>query len=116
MTRNQSSRCGQESCGRSLAATQCAQVVVISGSANQDLVWFNEFLTQLKPFESQPDIEYVTEASVQELLEKVSHLPRGTIVLPIVYSRDRAGNNYVPRDVNTMLAEVRHGPDKFCDF
>jgi len=41
---------------------------------------------------------------VAELIAIVSHLPRETILLPIQYVRDRAGNNYLSRDVFSQIA------------
>lgn len=44
------------------------------------------------------------------MLDRVAHLPRDTIVIPIEYDRDPAGNSYVPRDVIAKLAHASAAP------
>jgi signal transduction histidine kinase len=56
------------------------------------------------------DVQVFDDVSVEELLAMVSRLPRDTIVLPISYSRDPAGNSYTPRDIVAKLANASTAP------
>jgi len=85
------------------------RVLLISGAAypeRLDLAQFHERLSG----EPNLDIEDVDNASVPDLLAMVSHLPRETIVLPLSYSRDPAGNSYLPRDIVAKLANASTAP------
>ena len=85
-------------------------VLVISGAAPGDLIWLDQFRSQLKTMEPRLAFEYISNASLEQLLDRVAHLPRDTIVLPIEYSRDPAGNNYVSLDAVTRLAQASTAP------
>jgi len=89
---------------------EARNVLVISGAGALDRFYLEEFRTQLKDTEPGLKFEYVGNDSVEQLLDRVAHLPRDTIVLPISYSRDPAGNNYIPRDVTARLAQVSAAP------
>jgi signal transduction histidine kinase len=85
------------------------KVLLISGTASLERRYLAQFRQQLSG-ERNIDVEEIVDASVPELLTKVSHLPRDTIVLPISYSRDPAGNSYIPRDIVARLADVSTAP------
>ncbi len=87
-----------------------SKVLVISGVSPSDLAYLEEFRRQLQTLQPQFEIELVTNATVNELLARVSQLPRDTIVLPIQYSRDPAGQNNISRDVVAMLAKASTVP------
>ncbi len=89
---------------------EASKVLVISGVSPSDLAYLEEFRRQLQSLQPQFEIEVVTNATVKELLARVSQLPHDTIVLPIQYSRDPAGQNYISRDVVTMLAKASTVP------
>jgi signal transduction histidine kinase len=84
--------------------------LVISGSAPIDLFYLNEFRSQLNAMGPELEFEYVHGASVEKLLDRLSHLSRDTIVSPVSYTRDPDGNNYVPRDVVARLARASTAP------
>jgi signal transduction histidine kinase len=86
------------------------KVLLISGSGMTDLVWFNQFRDQLKDLSSDLDIESVSNASVEELLSRLSSLPPDTIVLPISYTRDMAGHSYISRDVVERMVKASTAP------
>jgi signal transduction histidine kinase len=86
------------------------KVLVISGRGVLDRFYLEEFRSQLKTMESLFEFEYVENDSVEQLVELVERLPRDTIVLPLTYSRDPAGNNYIPRDVVAKLAKASSAP------
>ena len=85
------------------------RVLLISGTSSLERLYLTQFRQRLNGVPNL-DIEEVGNASLPELLAKVSHLPRDTIVLPIGYSRDPAGNSYTPRDVVGQLANASTAP------
>jgi signal transduction histidine kinase len=86
------------------------KVLVVTGASPLDLYYLDEFHTLLKSMEPELEFEYVGNDSVDQLLDRAAHLPRDTIVIPIEYNRDPAGNSYVPRDVITKLAHASAAP------
>ncbi len=80
------------------------RVLVIAGSGYGDHILLDEVRDQLK--ESDLPVEYLADASPDDLLRRVSHLPRDTIVLPVSYTRDLKGNIYYTRDVVASLSQV----------
>jgi signal transduction histidine kinase len=86
------------------------KVLVLSGKGVLDRFYFEEFRAQLKSVESGFDFEYVDNDSVEQLMDLVAHLPRDTIVLPLTYSRDPAGNIYITRDIVARLARASSAP------
>ena len=56
-------------------------------------------------------MEYLTDLSMDQLLYRMAHTPRDTIVLPISYTRDSSGNtHYSTRDVVRSLSLVCPAP------
>jgi hypothetical protein len=84
------------------------RVLVIAGSGYGDHILLGEIRDQLK--ESDLPVEYLADASPDDLLRRVSHLPRDTIVLPVSYTRDLNGNIYYTRDVVSSLSHVSNAP------
>ncbi len=84
------------------------KVLVIAGSGYGDHILLKEVRDQLKG--SDLPVEYLADASVDDLLRRVSHLPHETIVLPISYTRDLKGNIYYTRDVVASLSRVSNAP------
>src|SRR5271155_2347822 len=85
------------------------RVLLISGTTSLERLYLAQFHERLNG-EPNLDIEDVGDASVPELLARVSRLPRDTIVLLIGYSRDPAGNSYIPRDIVAKLAPASTAP------
>jgi signal transduction histidine kinase len=86
------------------------KVLVISGTAPSDLLYLAEFRSQLDTMGAQLEFEYVVNASIEQLVARLSHLSRDTIVLPVAYSRDPGGNTYVSRDAVAQLAQASTAP------
>ena len=85
------------------------KVILISGadqSEHVDLMQFRERLIG----DTNLDIQTIGDASVPELLAMVSRLPRETIVLPIEYGRDPAGNIYISLDIVALVAAASKAP------
>ena len=84
------------------------KVLVIVGSGYEDHILLEELQDQFKG--SGLQVEYLTDAPVEDLLHRVSKLPRDTIVLPVSYNRDVDGNIYYTRDVVASLSAVSTAP------
>ncbi len=84
------------------------KVVVITGSGYADHILLEEVRDQLQG--SDLPVEYLADATVDELLQRVIQLPRDTIVLPVSYTRDLKGNIYYTRDVVASLSQVSRAP------
>jgi len=84
------------------------KVLVIAGAGFEDHILLEEARDQLK--ESDIPVEYVADANVDDLLSRVAHLPRDTIVLPVSYTRDLKGDNYYTPDVIASLSHVSAAP------
>jgi signal transduction histidine kinase len=84
------------------------KILVITGSGYADHILLKELRDQLK--ESELPVEYLADAGISDLKDRVSHLSRETIVLPISYTRDPKGNIYYTRDVVASLSQVAAAP------
>jgi hypothetical protein len=82
---------------------------LISGTGPVDLKYLAQFRERLRG-DPALEVEEIDNASVAELIAIVSHLPRETIVLPIQYVRDRAGNSYLSRDVFSQIRSCIYSP------
>jgi signal transduction histidine kinase len=85
------------------------RVLLISGAASSDLLIGRQFEKRLRE-DPRVEIQVVENASVDEVVSMVSKLPSDTIVLPISYSRDPAGNTYFSRDVVARIAAASSVP------
>src|SRR5277367_4906493 len=88
---------------------EARRILLISGTDSGERFILSQFHERLSR-EANLDIEDVTNASVPQLVAKVSRLPRETIVLPIEYTRDPAGNSYLSLDVVAQLAAASTAP------
>jgi signal transduction histidine kinase len=84
------------------------KLLVISGKGRDDQFLLSEIHHQFAGLDIP--VEYVDDATVEELLVTVAHLSPDTIVLPVSYTRDRFGKNYIPRDVVIPLAKASSAP------
>jgi len=89
---------------------QARKVVVISGTSTWERAYAREVHEQLKPLEGAMEFEYLEDSSIPELVARLSALPKSTIVLYVLYSRDPAGTSYVPHDVASVLAKASKAP------
>lgn len=81
-------------------------VFIISGhSRKTSTTTLKQTLEALKPFKKQLNIEYSQETSMQELLEKVESLSPDTIVFMLLFSKDKNGHKFSPRQGLQMIAK-----------
>ncbi len=91
-----------------LLQPKAEKLLVIAGAGYEDRILLGEVRDQLKA--SDLPVEYLVDASMDDLLYRAAHLSRDTIVLPVSYTRDLKGNIYYTRDVVASLSRVSSAP------
>jgi signal transduction histidine kinase len=84
-------------------------ILLISGLGPLERLYLTQFQERLTQ-DPGLKIRVSDSDSIPELIALLSHLPRETIVLPIGYSRDPAGNTYVSRDIVAKLSAISTAP------
>jgi PAS domain S-box-containing protein len=70
-------------------------IVVVGGISANDKRVEGVVRDELRPYEGTFDISYLTTETMPNLLERLKHLPQGTIVLYIGFGLDAAGTKFV---------------------
>jgi signal transduction histidine kinase len=84
--------------------------VIISGASAYDKVWERDALRTLNPQLDKYKTAYLAGLGYEEMLERVSRLPRNTIVLSVPMFSDGSGQRRVPPEVTTDIAKVSSAP------
>ncbi len=80
-------------------------VVLISGTSFIDRVWQATAKRQLGDrYQGRVAIDYVTDLSVEQVLQRVAKLSKGTIVLFGAFSRDATGQNLIGAEIVRRVA------------
>jgi signal transduction histidine kinase len=85
-------------------------LVVISGSSEFERRALEPVRKQLEPYERRFNVKYWLELPYETLLDRVSHLPRETIVIFTTVVGDGSGGTLVPAQVVESLAKVATAP------
>jgi PAS domain S-box-containing protein len=85
-------------------------VVVNGGVSDWDKLELAVAKQQLKGFADRVDITYMTALAVPELLERLRHLPRHTLVLFTSLSRDAEGTLFTSREIGPMVTASANAP------
>ena len=86
------------------------RVVVVTGNSGQDKFLKQEAQTQLRKYERSVRFEYVDEVTMDELKQKVSTLPKQTIVLYLSFFLDRQGGSFSGPEALSIFAPVSTAP------
>ena len=87
------------------------QVFVIGGTSNYDKVVLGITRDALKPYESRFAFTYWTDLRMDDLLARLSHLPKHSAVLFTSFWRDGAGRPYVNATAALpMIAQSANAP------
>jgi PAS domain S-box-containing protein len=70
-------------------------VVVVGGTAAFDQQIEAVVRQQLRPYEGQLDVSYLTDIDMPGLLQRLKHLPDHTIILLTSFSQDAAGTRFI---------------------
>jgi signal transduction histidine kinase len=65
---------------------------------------------ELKGFADRVALTYLTDLPIDELLARVSHSPKRSIILYLAYAADGSGSHFTPREVLTLISEVANVP------
>jgi PAS domain S-box-containing protein len=71
-------------------------IFVVGGTSFIDKLTEALIKEQLRPYEGNFDVSYLTALTMSDLLERLKHLPKHTIVLLADLSQDAAGRKFIP--------------------
>lgn len=86
------------------------KILLVSGAAEFDRKRHEQALAQAKPFRDRYEIESSQGEPLDDLLERVSKLPKDTLVIYLTYFQTPDGRFYVPREVAGWVAEKSSVP------
>jgi signal transduction histidine kinase len=89
---------------------EARDLVVISGSSEFERQALEPVRKQLEPYEPRFNTKYWLGLPYETLLDRVSHLPRETIVIFTTVAGDGSGRTLVPAQVVEGLAKVASAP------
>lgn len=87
-----------------------AHVAVIVGCSQLEKYWLDQLKHDLAPFAGRAEIDYVTDFSFDELLQRVGALPPHSIILSTFFFQDAAGEFFLPEEVLDRIAQNAHAP------
>ena len=85
-------------------------VVVVGGVSDYDKQQQAYVKQQLKGFTDHLDITSMTDLAMPDLLERLRHLPRNTLVLFTAVSQDAAGTRFKSNETGPMVADAANAP------
>jgi signal transduction histidine kinase len=85
-------------------------VVVVSGSSDFDVDLLSDARDEFRPFAERLSFNYLSELSLKQVLDRVSHLPAHSIVLYVTMFRDGVGQPFVPHDVVESVSIAANAP------
>ena len=83
---------------------------MISGSSEFDADLLSDAQEEFRPYKERVSFTYLSELSLNQILERVSQLPASSIVLFITMFRDGIGQPLVPHDVVERVSSVTSVP------
>jgi PAS domain S-box-containing protein len=85
-------------------------VFAVGGQGNFDKQLQVPIRDQLKPFEKRVDITYLTTLAMPDLLQRLRHLPSGSVVLLTTIGEDAAGNHFKSSEVGPLVISAANAP------
>jgi signal transduction histidine kinase len=85
-------------------------VYVVAGAAPYDIAWEARAREAFRRYEAQHEFTYLSRLPLEELLERVAHLPQRSIVYYVHVFQDGAGKILIPAEVLENLASVANAP------
>ena len=86
------------------------EVLVVSGTSEFDQRLAEKARRDLTGANPRVRITYISHLPMQALLHKLSTLPRQTVVLYATIFRDGAGQDFVPHEAATLVANASNAP------
>jgi hypothetical protein len=86
------------------------RVALIAGTSSYDQAWRGRVESVVSSrFKDLPMI-WISDAPIEDMLERVSQLPPQTIILYSSVFRDARGRTFIPRDLISLFSERAHSP------
>jgi signal transduction histidine kinase/ABC-type uncharacterized transport system substrate-binding protein len=86
------------------------RAVVVFGSSPIEGVWMDDARKQLAAGAGPVEVTYLTGLSLEAVVERVSNLPRDTIVLSSGMARDATGRDFPPIEASARIAAAASVP------
>ncbi|RDJ04004.1 sensor histidine kinase [Rhizobium grahamii] len=83
---------------------------IIGGSSDFDRRWLATARADLGEFSKSYETTYLEDLTIEELVERTSHVPPDSIILVLSVLRDRAGRNFIPREAVREIASKASAP------
>ena len=85
-------------------------VIVVGGVGDWDKNEQAHVKQQIEGVAGHPEITYMTDMAVPQLLERLKHLPRHSIVLLLSFARDAEGVGYKSNEIGPLVAAAASAP------
>jgi signal transduction histidine kinase len=100
---------------------EAEHIAVVSGGSEFDKQWEQSARSDLADFSQGHTISYLGNLAYDDLLDKVSKLPRNSIVLVLSVFEDGTGRRFIPREAAGEIARAASAPtygvyDTFLGF
>lgn len=83
---------------------------VVSGSAEYERSSTMMFKPELRQFADRLNVTYVSDLTLEQLLNRLSQLPDHSIVFFLTMLKDAAGHSYVPAQVCSLISVSANAP------
>jgi len=83
---------------------------IIGGSSEFDRGWLATARVDLDEFSKSYETTYLEDLTIDEFIERASHVPSDSIILALTVFKDRAGRNFVPREAIRQIAATANAP------
>lgn len=83
---------------------------IIGGSSDFDRGWLATARADLGAFSTSYDTTYLEDLTIEEFVERASHVPSDSIILALTVFKDRAGRNFIPREAIGQIAATASAP------
>jgi PAS domain S-box-containing protein len=85
-------------------------VFVVTGASAFDKGWEKTAREKFAPFAAKREVAYLAGLPLEELIERVGHLPPHSIIVYLSLFEDGRGQQYLPRDIAGRIATAANAP------
>lgn len=86
------------------------RLIVVTGKSPLDASWETNARRELRPFESQIEVSYLTGLTLEDVQRRLAGLPRKTAVLMLSINEDGAGRRLLRSQYLSKLVEASAAP------
>jgi PAS domain S-box-containing protein len=86
------------------------KVVVVSGNGAQDNLKRETAKVQFRKYEKRAEFSYVKPGTIEELKGELAALDKRSVVIFLIFTRDKAGNRYSGPEVISVIAPASNAP------